>query len=268
LAHLIFVDFGKGDLGSFKADQNAIYEYLTERKVYAEAVSFYKGVHMLRVGIDRLENQDWDHIKQIEEEIKGICLEEPQKSEDLLRGPILKWYLERIKDTLNSGRGLIEIENCMQVDVSDGYVAFTKASDVYKYRIEKEMREEGVPNLKEVLEIAREEAVTEYRKHSDDAEYIVYLGDFIDVKERRLTEENTRIYELQNLTYLQTEAELLIDRVNRQKMDQAAANREIELFVENYEKTQQGDTRFHLLSECLKYLNPTVTKYSWHYIEL
>ena len=89
------------------------------------------------------------------------------------------------------------------------------------------MREDGVPNLREILGIAREEATDEYRKHSEDAEYIVYLGDFMDVKERRLIEQNNKIFELQNINYLQAEAENLVDRVTRQKMGQTAAQREI-----------------------------------------
>lgn len=44
------------------------------------------------------------------------------------------------------------------------------------------MKEDGVPNLREVMQIAREEAVEEYKKCSTDAEYLVYLGDYIDNK--------------------------------------------------------------------------------------
>jgi hypothetical protein len=84
-----------------------------------------------------------------------------------------------------------------------------------------------VPNIHEVLNIAREEAIEEFRKHSEDAEYIVYLNDFIDMKERRIIEENNKIFELQNLNFLQEESEKLIDKVNREKLDQVAAHKEI-----------------------------------------
>jgi hypothetical protein len=41
--------------------------------------------------------------------------------------------------------------------------------EAYHQRIRKEMKEDGVPNLREVLQIAREEAVEEYKKNSTDA---------------------------------------------------------------------------------------------------
>lgn len=90
------------------------------------------------------------------------------------------------------------------------------------------MREDGVPNLRETLEIAREEALQEYRNHSEDAEYLIYLNDFLDNKQKRLLEENNKIYELQNINYLQMHSEQLIEKVNRDKLSQAAAQKEID----------------------------------------
>ena len=75
------------------------------------------------------------------------------------------------------------------------------------------MKEEGVPNLREVLQIAREEAMEEYKRNSSDAEYLIYMGDYLDAKDSRLTEENNKIYDLRNINYLKMESDSLLERV-------------------------------------------------------
>jgi len=57
----------------------------------------YKSLSMLRLAADRLENQDWEYVNRIEEELKYMCNTEPQKSQELLRGPLIRWYLEKVR---------------------------------------------------------------------------------------------------------------------------------------------------------------------------
>lgn len=79
-----------------------------------------------------------------------------------MSGPILSWYIEKVVEAMNNhatGR-IVEIEKCIaSIEVSEGYLAFVKASEAYHRLVGKELREDGVPNLKEILYIAREEAI-------------------------------------------------------------------------------------------------------------
>lgn len=54
-----------------------------------------------------------------------------------MKGPMLRWYLENIRDVINSGKGLIEIEKCMEIDISEGYNAFMNARFVYLNRVQR-----------------------------------------------------------------------------------------------------------------------------------
>ena len=67
----------------------------------------FKGLHMLRLAADKLENQDWEYVGKIEDELKYICHTEPQKSQELLRGPLIRWYLEKVRENINSGQGVV-----------------------------------------------------------------------------------------------------------------------------------------------------------------
>lgn len=73
-----------------------------------------------------------------------------------MRGPLIRWYLENVRDQINSGQGVVEIERSLELEVTDGYNAFTIGREAYKYRMERSMKEEGIPNIHEVLNIARE----------------------------------------------------------------------------------------------------------------
>ena len=73
MSHLVLYELSKNPINDLRGDHNAIYEYLSEKKVYIEAESLYKNLHMLRLAADKLENQDWDYVNRIEEELKYIC---------------------------------------------------------------------------------------------------------------------------------------------------------------------------------------------------
>lgn len=51
-------------------------------------------------------------------------------------------------DNPASGR-IVEIEKCMNsIEVAEGYLAFVKANEAYHRMIGKELKEDGVANLK------------------------------------------------------------------------------------------------------------------------
>lgn len=95
LAHLILYSLSnaRGESLELRSSHNEIYEFLHEKKVYLECETAYKGLHMFKIAVDRLENQEWQYVERLEQELKKICSTDP-KTQDLLNGPILSWYLE------------------------------------------------------------------------------------------------------------------------------------------------------------------------------
>jgi len=79
-----------------------------------------------------------------------------------MSGPILSWYIEKVVEAMENvatGR-IIEIEKCINsIEVTEGYLGFVKATEAYHRMISKELKEDGVPNMKEILFIARETAL-------------------------------------------------------------------------------------------------------------
>ena len=179
-----------------------------------------------------------------------------------MSGPILAWYIEKVVQSINNlSGGIVEIEKWItSIEISEGYNALIKGSDVYLKRIGREAKEDGIPNLKEVTHYARQEAIQEYKHHSSDAEYLALLGDFMDMKENVLNEENNKILDLKNIGFLKNGTEELLRKMAREKMDEEAGQREIDQLVDNYKANAVGDNKYEILTNYLKYLNAAVYK--------
>ena len=65
---------------------------------------------------------------------------------------------------------------------------------------------------------------------------------------------------MRNIAYLERESEALLNRVASEKMDQKTAEKEIDVFTENYKKIAEGDNKFNLLADAQKHLTAAIYK--------
>ena len=68
--------------------------------------------------------------------------------------------------------------------------------------------------MREVLREAREDAVEEFKRQSNDAGYLLRINEHLEQTEKRLIEENNKVLDLRNLTYLRQRSEGLLSRLN------------------------------------------------------
>lgn len=69
----------------------------------------------------------------------------------MTNGAILGFYLEQLVTSVNH-YGMVDIDKCSKaIQVSPGYHAFEKAVELYHTKLNRNLRDEGIPNLKEEL---------------------------------------------------------------------------------------------------------------------
>lgn len=221
-------------------------------------MELYNGISLLHAALD---HPDAAHLDALETEIRMSTVKNFGKASELTSGPFLSWYLVQVVGSLNR-TGMVDLEGCLQsIQLPPGYHAFQKSVELYHARVGREVREEGVPQLKELLAEQREEAVEEFKKHSGEGAWLLRLCEYIDAKELRLLEENEKSLELQNLNFLKTESKHVLERVAKEKLSEAEAQKIVEKMITDYREGSYGQQRFELLANALALLNPAVYKY-------
>jgi hypothetical protein len=147
------------------------------------------------------------------------------------------------------------------IRISEGYHAYLRAVEFYHSWLRRELREEGVPNIREVLREGREETLDEFKKESNDAGYLLRITEHLEQTEEKLIEENNKVLDLRNLAFLRQASDGLLARASAGRLPAEQLQGEVETIVSDYKLQANGDNKYEILTNYLNVLHTAVGKY-------
>lgn len=158
--------------------------------------------------------------------------------------------------------GSVEVSAAIAaIRISEGYHAYLRAVDFYHSALRRELREEGVGNIHEVLREAREDTLEEFKRESNDAGYLLRLSEHLEQTEEKLVEENNKVLDLRNLAFLRQASDALLGRLGAGRLAGEQVQAEVDTIVSDYKLQAAGDNRYEILTNYLNVLNAAVSKY-------
>jgi hypothetical protein len=260
LANLVLFRKSKNKESSSDLRRNSreLEDVLAQFSVGSVVRDLHREMVLLQLSSDALDG-DSAYLVRLEEELRNVAASSA-KNEDLRNGPVLREYVDLVGQAL-ARTGSVNISSVTSgIRISEGYHAYLRAVDFYHASLRRELKEEGVPNIREVLRDCREDALEEFKKESNDAAYLLRITEHIEQTEEKLIEENNKVLDLRNLAFLRQSSETILAKINKGKMPADQLQGEIDAIVSNYKLQAYGDNKYEILTNYLNIFHSAVGK--------